>query len=397
MKSINEVKAFFRNAGIGTDPKGDKAVLRDALRAGAFTCQRDSARREASVWRFVMRKPLVKLAAAAAVVVAVLAGLRLFSSGSVTFADVVEPFLTARTATFEYTVSVENGPSQTSEAMFLAPARIRRGHPGETTVVADLQQGRMVVLMPAQKRAIVYEVKNVSEEPGELNLFLEIRNRILEARPAEDASVQSLGTQQIEGRAALGYHVEKPGLNLTVWADAASLLPIWIESRTGPTTYTMKNIVFNVDLDEALFSTEVPAAYSVTTMEIDGSDPEEQDLIEMFRLWAEHTDGRFPSALDARGPGEFMNLQRKKMEESGQKPSAEQILEIQRLIMKMSRGGSFAQQLPAGSDWHYVGQDAHLGDAGRPIFWYRPAGATTYRAIYADLSVLDVAREDLPK
>jgi hypothetical protein len=263
--------------------------------------------------------------------------------------------------------------------------------------VADLQQGRMVVLMPAQKRALVYELKNVSEEPGELNLFLEIRRRLLEAQAADTASVQSLGTQQIEGREAVGYHVEKPGLNITVWADAASLLPIQVETTTGPTTFAMKNIVFDVNLDETLFRTEVPAGYSVTTMEIDGSDPTEKDLVELFRLWAEHADGGFPSTLDSRGPMEFMNLQRQKIKQSGQQLTEEKLLEIQRVVMKMSRGGAFVQELPADSDWHYAGRDAHLGDAGKPIFWYRPKGSATYRVVYADLSVLDVTLEDLPK
>ncbi len=55
------------------------------------------------------------------------------------------------------------------------------------------------------------------------------------------------------------------------------------------------------------------------------------------------------------------------------------------------------QELPAESDSHYTGRDAHLGDAGQPIFWYRPKGSATYRMIYADLSVLNVAPDSLPK
>ncbi|MGE5295905.1 MAG: LolA family protein [Solirubrobacterales bacterium] len=397
MKSIGEVKTFFRNAEIGTNADQDKAVLADAIRAGELKSQEDVARIQPSVRRLIMKNPLVKLAAAAILVIAVLAGLRLFSGESVTFARVIEPFLTARTATFEYTVSLQDGPSQTGEAMFMAPAHIRRGRPGETIVVGDLQQGRMVVLIPVQNRAIVYELKNVSEEPGEWNLFLEIRRRILEMNPSPDESVQPLGTQQIEGKEAIGYRVEKPGMSITVWADAESLLPIQIESATGPLTYSMSHIAFDVELDESLFSTEIPAGYSVTTMEVDGSDPEEKDLIDTFRTWAEHADGRFPSTLDASAPEEFMSLQGKKMKESGQEPSEDQILGIQKIIVKMSRGGSFVQQLPAGSDWHYAGQDAVLGEVGKAIFWYRPAGSATYRVIYADLSVHDVAAEDLPK
>lgn len=344
-----------------------------------------------------MKNPIMKLAAAAAIVVGVLASLYVFGSAGVTFADVVEPFLTARTATFAYTVSLENGPAQTGEAMFMAPACIRQVTPGGATVVADLQQGRMVVLMPAQRQAVVYELENVSQDPGELNLFLEIRRRILEARPLGGESVQSLGSREIDGREAIGYSVQKPDLSITVWADAKTLLPIQIESTAGSTTYTMSDIVFDVDLDESLFSLEIPAGYAVNTMQVDGSEPEEKDLVEMFRTWADHTDGRFPSALDASAPGEFMSLQRKRMKESGLEPSAQELLAFQQTIIRMSRGGAFVQQLPADSDWHYAGKDVLLGDGTIAIFWYRPQGSTSYRVIYADLSVREMAFEDLPK
>ncbi len=55
------------------------------------------------------------------------------------------------------------------------------------------------------------------------------------------------------------------------------------------------------------------------------------------------------------------------------------------------------RNLPEDSDWHYAGADATFGDATTPVFWYRPEGSVTYRVVYADLSVLDVAAEDLPK
>ena len=48
-------------------------------------------------------------------------------------------------------------------------------------------------------------------------------------------------------------------------------------------------------------------------------------------------------------------------------------------------------------DSHYAGAGVKLGDADKAIFWYRQKDAKTYRVIYGDLSVKDVAPEDLPK
>ncbi len=48
-------------------------------------------------------------------------------------------------------------------------------------------------------------------------------------------------------------------------------------------------------------------------------------------------------------------------------------------------------------DQQYAGNGVKLGEADKAIFWYRPEGAETYRVIYGDLSVKDVAAENLPK
>jgi hypothetical protein len=65
--------------------------------------------------------------------------------------------------------------------------------------------------------------------------------------------------------------------------------------------------------------------------------------------------------------------------------------------MKMARGMVFITSLPAESNWNYAGENIKFGDAQTPIFWYQSTGSQTYRIIYGDLSVKDVAPEDLPK
>jgi hypothetical protein len=64
---------------------------------------------------------------------------------------------------------------------------------------------------------------------------------------------------------------------------------------------------------------------------------------------------------------------------------------------QMYRGIMFMTQLPAESNWRYAGENVKYGDAQTPIFWYQPSGSATYRVIYGDLSVRDVAPENLPK
>jgi hypothetical protein len=67
------------------------------------------------------------------------------------------------------------------------------------------------------------------------------------------------------------------------------------------------------------------------------------------------------------------------------------------LAMKMQPGFIFVQLLKAENDWHYVGENVKLGDAESPVCWYRPTNSETYRVIYGDLSIKNVAPKDLPK
>jgi len=60
-------------------------------------------------------------------------------------------------------------------------------------------------------------------------------------------------------------------------------------------------------------------------------------------------------------------------------------------------GFIFVQLLKAENDWHYVGKNVKLGDSESPVCWYRPDSSETYRVIFGDLSVKDVAPENLPK
>ena len=43
-----------------------------------------------------------------------------------------------------------------------------------------------------------------------------------------------------------------------------------------------------------------------------------------------------------------------------------------------------------------MGKGVKLGDNSRVVCWYRPKGSMTYRVVYGDLSIKDVATKDLP-
>ena len=400
MRPAENIKKSIKKLRFNTSAQGHQRLLGNILEALDRIEAQKSGAAAPEKRRIIMKTLFVKLTAAAAVVaVATLIVTRLspVAGPSTAIAGIVEPFLTAHTATYKVTMTGTSVPKQEFDGMFMEPWRMRYTQPGGGTVIVDLEKGRMVTLLHQLKQAIVIEMTNVPEQPGSLNFFQEIRMRILKAKPFDDESVTYLGEEQIEGHTAIGYHVRKADLNATVWADRDTKMPLRMEVLDEPLNITMSNIKFNVPLDEKLFDTETPEGYSVKTIRRDMSEPDEQDLIESFRIWSEHMDGGFPSKMHRSAVNEFMQYQQQKTKEKGVEPSIDDVTRLQQLITDMTHGFPFVEALPAESDWHYAGKDVKYGQADKPIFWYRPKDSGTYRVIYGDLSVKDVAPEDLPK
>ena len=397
MRPADKTRQFIKNASINSNPEINEAVLKELLNEMDKTKDMTFAARLPNIRRIIMKSPITKLAAAAVIIIAVSIGLNQIISSTPAFAEVIQPFLTARTATFKVTIEGKGFPRQEYDGMFMEPCRMRHTQPGGGIVIVDLEQGKFVTLIPQLKQAVVLEMINVPEYPGDLNFFQEIRMRILKAQPLDDESVEFLGEKKLDGQTAIGYRVQKPELNATVWANSESKMPIQIEIFEESMTVAMSNIVFDVELDETLFSLDIPEEYSVKTLRKDLSEPTEEDFIESFRIWAEHMDGKFPSKMHRSAVNEFMKYQQEKIKERGVEPSVEDIMQMQQTIVDMTHGFPFAEALPSDSDWHYAGADVRFGDTETAIFWYRPEGAETYRVIYGDLSVKDVSGENLPK
>ena len=264
---------------------------------------------------------------------------------------------------------------------------------------------------------------------------------------------ESLGEKEIDGRKVVGFHISSQPHDLILWGDPKTGLPVRVEMTMGiegSVKTTFSDFVFNVDMDESLFSLEPPAGYTVRNEKRDGSPSPsgEKNLIEMFREYSNLCDGAFPDSLDymttttiagkkatlrmmtqnmwanlAPANGKPNEVQRRKLEElmlkvmegklkEGQiEEQIEEFIEthglkevgkaqsqeteefgqaqINESSQRVQRGLSFAMRLSPSADAHYVGKGVSFGAADTPIFWYRPKDSKNYRVIYADLSVRD--------
>jgi outer membrane lipoprotein-sorting protein len=372
------------------------------------------------IWRKIMRSPITKLSAAAAIIIAAIVGMFYFGGESVVLADVVKGVLTARTASFDVALESGNQPVQRSHFLYLSPGLIRQTLSDGTINIVDYGKNKALTLNPSDRTAklkLLVPRQNI----GASDILGQMQQRIEMAMNMSDKSVERLGHKLIDGKDAVGFQVRLSGEQdyvigwqgrgtFTVWADPQTNSTVrleWLDEAFGINTIAT-NIKLNVDVDEAMFSTEVPDGYVVKETEEEQTESQpgvvdEQRIINSLREWTDLSGGVFPSSvvgysaikdLDPNADISFIQKEWKGFHGfvHVNNLNMKEFLKVMQLIGT----GGLIGSMPPGSDWHYAGKGVKLGQADKAIFWYRPAESETYRVIYGDLSIKDVAPENLP-
>jgi hypothetical protein len=170
----------------------------------------------------------------------------------------------------------------------------------------------------------------------------------------------------------------------------------------------------------------------------------EHGLVEMFRTWAQTIDPNFPAVssaelvkhlevrieniqarlYEAREPlnqhGSELRDKLRDVYDLRDKPKNDkertklmdeiqnQHAEAERLVQQfkqerqvtlepLEQGIRFVEGLGGKGDWRYVGRGVSFGDGEAAILCYRPPDSDSYRIIYGDLTVEEVAPDELPK
>ena len=217
-------------------------------------------------------------------------------------------------------------------------------------------------------------------------------------------------------------------------------------SVTVPEGYTIKDETsfpaeprVQEENSEAVF--EEPLPNKTPSELVKGLDKDEQTLIKFFHSWTVLTHGKFPSSLTTDAikdidpnaklsfeqkqwswnisfsanlnfldddwkshidPNDYTAEEKKQLKEKTgryyedlQKALNEKLETVKPCFSDIVEGFEMINSLPVQSDWHYNGCNAKLGEADTAIFWYKPKDSDIYRAIYGDLTVQNVAPEDL--
>jgi outer membrane lipoprotein-sorting protein len=391
MNPEDNLKKLINQSQVQTGSKMDERILSNAFDRIDTMKAQSLPLAGWDLWRIIMKSPITKLAAAAVIVIAVTVGIIQLGSGTVTWAQVIEPILNARTIICDMIIGDdENNPVMHE---IIVGSRIRRtmSNMPNMTMVIDLDSANMLVLDSAEKTASYIDIQgDLRDRTQSFVNFL--RNIIMKLK--DNPSIEKLGEQIIDGHKAVGFTGRGPNEEVTIWADAKTAMPIRIYLRVGQMCAILKNFEPDAPVDDSLLSMDVPPGYTKKDTQFDLGNATEQDFVESLRVWARVLgNGTFPDAI---GTENAM----KEMPMLGQKVGKLNLPEEQATQMGMAfaKGMLFHQIIDTrGDDWHYAGAGVKLGDASKAVFWYQPKGSQTYRVIYGDLSIRDAAPESLPK
>ena len=319
MESVKDIKQSIKKLTVKSSDEIHGRVLDKLLRLLDIP-KKQTAVKQANIWRIIMKSPITKLTAAAVIIIVLIVGIYQLGDRievtSVAFADVLERIRIARTVSYTMTVEKEGEEPVTMHYMLIEPSRVRVEASDGAITIVDTYQGKSITLRPAEKKA--YVMSSSIAPKYILNAYQEIKEDLL--KKFADGSEENIGQAEINGRKVVGFLVKYDSTEVIVWADADSGVPVQIESvgafrseasqdEQGSTTkVTLSNLVLGEELDDSLFSLTPPDGYSVEQISTPAS-PAQEEMMRvlsatiMLRLakacldYAQAHDGQWPDTL----------------------------------------------------------------------------------------------------
>jgi outer membrane lipoprotein-sorting protein len=347
--------------------------------------------------RFIPRTKIMKFYTTAAAVflvasVATLLGLALNSPSSA-FGQALKQVREARSMSFSQLQS-DGKQLAINTKVYLAEDGRRRSemrgkeNSGGVTTIFDSTGSIRIVLLELTKTAIVEDAKeNRSINAGKLFL-----NWLEDLKKLGDKPDQELGKKELDGKAVTGFVATQGNFKYTMWIDGVTreLVRMEYDSPVNGAAYhiTMTDFRFNEDLDNSLFSFDVPSGYKAQKQPpvpvVAGG---ESSIIEALRGYTKRDGGKFPASISEWGPWAVLF--------SKDSHDGKLDAEATRVLANLGAITPFLVSMPR-ENYAYLGEGKMVDQKDTIVFWYKKADGT-YRAIYADLTTQDISADKVPK
>ena len=389
MRPSEKIQSSINKMNFSAGAELRKQILDDVMKAHGQTGI-PTPPEKANIWRIIMKSRITKLAAAAVIIIAGLVCVQ-FLTGTNAYAQVVQEIRNARTVVYTLITQTNQGNGETvkTDVAYKEPGLLRMSTVDGYVIILDSTSGKVISIVPTLQMYTIGDVKNLLNNIDTKGPFDSIES--MKKLPAK--ADEHLDPKEIDGIVCGGYRVKQGDLTTTIWLDAKTGDLVQVEQKYASApgmNKIIKNIKFDVVLDDSLFSMTPPEGYRPSELKSNAfaSAATEDMFIEFMRLWSSLTvDGTFPPVATPT-PKVIMDMgQQGKLKGEWSMP----------VMIRMTNGMLFVYRLPQSSNWRYMGENVKFGTTDKPIFWYRPTGSNNYRVIYADLTVREMAEDLLPK
>ena len=385
MRPAENIENFIKKNRYKASSETHEKVFNNVLKEIENNKKQSNSRARPKIWRIIMKKPMVKIAAAAAILIAVVVGLNPFG-GTITFGQVIAPIMNSGTIAYDFFSGNDNEAPLMHDTV--VGNRIRREMPNlAMTMIIDLDNQKMLLLNITDRTAAYVDIQGPLQDMTQSYMKF-LREAILKYKD----NYRNLGGIEIDGQKTIAFEAGNQNEKVLIYADPKTALPVRIDLALGQGFTILKNFQFDFPVEQSLVSMQVPPGYNFKPSELELTSASEQDFIESLRIWAEIiNDGTFPNAIGSENAVKQVALLAEKL---GQMNLPEQ--EATQIGINFGKGMLFHQMLDIQNKGQYVGGGVKFGDADSPVFWYQPEGSDTYRVIFGDLHVENVSPEDLP-
>jgi outer membrane lipoprotein-sorting protein len=352
------------------------------------------------IWRIIMRSPITKLAVAAIIIAAVIAGIYYFAGEGTqkccAWGKIADKIQQTKSCVCRLHVTVlAKNAKQPEHIEALAYMSSDYGYRVETYYDGNMAQqaylsfvGKTaVVIMPQKKKYIRADIPDnkLSEITGDYEDPRDILSHLMSGEHKE------LGTKILDGVRVQGIESLVLGmLKGCLWVDVATEYPVRMELEYQKdeveVTAVMDGFEWNPDLAPDLFEPNIPADFTLTS-EVTLPGGEAAKAIEGFRSFAELTNGNYPASLDINDMEEqAQGALRKKMDIApGVEPNAEEANLISQKAASIREISVFYDNMvQRDKDPVYYGKDVTANDANMILMrWKAIHGRVSFQVFFS--------------
>lgn len=423
MNPEERIKKWISKSDITTDVKTEKKILGDALEQ---LKQKQSAGTRSYIWRTIMRNRMIKLTAAAAIIIVVLVGLPFLSESDsgVVLADVLAKVGQAQAFMYKMNV-MGNIITVTTSTKYGIKTETDTTDPntGERIIQQTFilpNEKLMTMILPEQKKYMQMEYDDdffakVEKENNDPRVMIK---QIMNSQYTE------LGRSVINGTEVVGFQTNDSSVvenltedaNLILWVDIDTWLPVRtdIEFTTNDqvtVSLTVDDYRWDIPVVASDFKPIIPENFTALTNDVVKMPSfNEEAAIEGLKLIAE-ISGQYPKKLNLMDLIQYFFELRDKgiskneglldkgltLQEEMASPTtkAEHIQKAMDIFGTFQSLGMFyAMLVQEKKDPMYYGKSVSP-DNPEAVLWRWKVSDEQYHVIFGDLSTLNVTAEEL--